>query len=323
LPSPGSCAAFPSGGPPATNNIPRRIKALFKALPGTHTLKFWAPSTSATEELLVEVRPDLRIFVASAFKAYVLAARLKALDSTDIVERLRTNKLALDESIWSLGSEIFSPPDLSGLVSERTAAEAMIMHSDNTGTDMMLKATGADTVRQFIASLGLMHTQIPDSTRILAAYVLGFPNYMTATYAEVLQAFERGSPIVNPFLNDVETMASSAADFVKFYSTALPDGFFENPETTREFRRVLALADGVFEAVPPGVSGFAKTGYADFPGFHVRSNAGAMTFQGKWVYYAGVINWDAAELHDEDAVSEWKGALKAALQLIYEHLSTR
>jgi beta-lactamase class A len=315
-------ATVAARGAPATN-ISGQIKALFASLPGIHTLQFWAPPTPMTEELLVQTRPGLRIFVASAFKSYVLAARLKALDSREVVERLRTNKLALDESIWSLGSEIFSPPDLSGLVSERTAAEAMIMHSDNTGTDMMLKATGPGSVRQFIASLDLRHTQIPDSTRILAAYVLGFPNYMTATYAEVLQAFERGAPIVNPFLNDVETMASSAADFVRFYSTTLQDGFFENPETTHEFRRILSLADGVFEAVPLGVHGFAKTGYADFPGFHVRSNAGAMTFDGKWVYFAGVINWDTAELHDERTVAEWKGALRAALQLIYEHLSTR
>jgi beta-lactamase class A len=305
----------------SAGGISGQVKALFESLPGTHTLKFWAPSTSTTSEVLVETRSNLRIFIASAFKAYVLAARLKALDSPDVVERLRANKLALNESIWSLGSEIFSPPDLSGLVSERTAAEAMIMHSDNTATDMMLLATGPANVRQFIASLGLVHTQIPDSTRILAAYLLGLPNYLTATYAEVLQAFENGSPLVNPFLNNVETMASSASDLVKLYSTTLPDGFFDNPETTNEYRRVLALADGVFEAVPLGVSGFAKTGYADFPGFHVRSNAGAMTFDGKWVYFAGVFNWDTAELHDDETVAEWKAALKSALELIYQHLS--
>ena len=303
-------------------DISGQLNALFASLPGTYTLKFWAPATATTDALLFQIRPTLRIFVASAFKAYVLAARLKALDSPDVVERLRTNKLALDESIWSAGSEVFSPPDLSGLASERTAAEAMIMHSDNTATDMMLKATGPATVRQFIASLGLVHTQIPDSTRIFGAYLVGLPNYLTATYTEVLQAFERGAPIVNPFLNDVETMASSAADLVKLYSTTLPDGFFENSETTNEFRRVLALADGVFEAVPLGVSGFAKTGYADVPGFHIRSNAGAMTFGGKWVYYAGVINWDSAEPHDEETEAAWKGALRSALQLIYEQLST-
>src|ERR1700677_2105621 len=136
----------------SAGGISGQVKALFESLPGTHTLKFWAPSTSTTSEVLVETRSNLRIFIASAFKAYVLAARLKALDSPDVVERLRANKLALNESIWSLGSEIFSPPDLSGLVSDGTAAEAMIMHSDNTATDMMLLATGPANVRQFIAS---------------------------------------------------------------------------------------------------------------------------------------------------------------------------
>jgi beta-lactamase class A len=251
----------------SAGSISGQVKALFESLPGTHTLKFWAPSTATTSELLIETRSNLRIFVASAFKVYVLAARLKALDSPDVVERLRTNKLALNESVWSLGSEIFSPPDVSGVVSERTAAEAMIMHSDNTATDMMLLATGPSNVRQFITSLGLVHTQIPDSTRILAAYLLGLPNYLTATYPEVLQAFENGAPLVNPFLNNVETMASSASDLVKLYSTTLQDGFYDNPETTNEVRRVLALADGVFEAVPLGVSGFAKTGYLIFPAF--------------------------------------------------------
>ena len=298
-----------------------RLSALFAALPGTVALKFWAPATDTSAEMLFQIRPHQRIFVASAFKSYVLAARLKALDAPDVVARMITNKLILDENIWSLGSEVFSPPDLSGLVSERTAAEAMIMHSDNTGTDLMLKATGTATVRQLIADLRLTHTQIPESTRIFAAYLLGLPNYRTASYADVLQAFEAGMPLVNPFLNDVETMASSAANMVAFYATALQPGFFKNPETIEEFRRILSLADGVFEAVPLGTSGFAKTGYADVPGFHVRSNAGAMTFNGKWVYFAGIINWDSAEPHDDQTVAAWKGALKSALQLIHEQLS--
>ena len=37
---------------------------------------------------------------------------------------------------------MFNPPNLSGLVSQRTALEAMIMHSDNTATDMSMKQVG-------------------------------------------------------------------------------------------------------------------------------------------------------------------------------------
>jgi beta-lactamase class A len=46
-------------------------------------------------------------------------------------------------------SPTFNPPHLSGKISEWTALEAMIIHSDNTGTDMILKHVGADRVRDF------------------------------------------------------------------------------------------------------------------------------------------------------------------------------
>jgi beta-lactamase class A len=269
----------------------------------------------------VVLHPSQRVFVASAFKCYVLAARLKALDAPNIVTLLKSNELTLDDSVWSLGSDMLNPPDLSGLISERTAAEAMIMHSDNTGTDMIMKATGVDTIRQVIAGLGLTHTQIPDSTRSFGAYLFGLTNYKTASYAEVLAAAQSGAGVVHPFLNDVETLASSASDLVSLYSQTLQGDFFANTETLNEYRRILSLADGVFEAVPFGTRGFAKTGYSDFPGFHARSNAGAVTFAGKWVYFASIINWDSPEQSDPQTVTDWTEALRSALQLIYQNLS--
>ncbi|WP_433969830.1 serine hydrolase [Tunturiibacter gelidiferens] len=68
---------------------------------------------------------------------------------------------------------MFNPPNLIGKVSERTALEAMIMHSDNTGTDMCLKHVGPEKVRQFVASAGLKSCMIPESTRALFGYLLG------------------------------------------------------------------------------------------------------------------------------------------------------
>jgi len=304
-----------------TSEIAAQIKRLFGRLPGTNTLKIWAPATSGTDEILAVLHPSQRVFVASAFKCYVLAARLKALDAPDIVSLLKSNELTLNDSVWSLGSDMLNPPDLSGLISERTAAEAMIMHSDNTGTDMIMQATGVDYIRQVIAGLGLTHTQIPDSTRSFGAYLFGLPNYKTATYAEVLAAAQSGTPIANPFLNDVETLASSASDLVSFYSHTLQGNFFANAETLNEYRRILSLADGVFEAVPFGTRGFAKTGYSDFPGFHARSNAGAVTFDGKWIYFASIINWDSPEPNDPQTVMDWTESVRSALELVYQHLS--
>lgn len=304
-----------------TPDIVGEIKRLFRGLPGFNSLKIWAPATSGREELLVLIHPSQRAFVASAFKSYVLAARLKMLDSPDIVSLLKSNELTLDETVWSPGSDILNPPNLTGVISERTAAEAMIMHSDNTGTDMIMRVTGPGYVRQVIAELGLGHTQIPDSTRSFGAYLFGLPDYRTATFAEVVAAAQSGAPIANPFLNDVETLASSASDLVSLYARTLTGNFFVNPETLDEYRRILSLADGVFQAAPFGTRGFAKTGYSDYPGFHARSNAGAVTFAGKWVYFASIINWDSPDPEDPQTVMDWTGAVKAALQLVHEHLS--
>ncbi len=301
--------------------IGAQIRGLFKGLPGVNSFKIWAPATSGTDELLVQMHPSYRMFVASAFKSYVLAARLKMLDAPNIVTLLKSNELTVDETVWSLGSDMLNPPDLTGLISERTAAEAMIMHSDNTATDMMMKETGVDYIRRVIAGLGLTHTQIPDSTRSFGAYLFGIPNYKTATYAQVVAAAQSGAPIANPFLNDVETLASSAADLVALYARTLAGNFFAHPETLDEYRRILSLADGVFEAAPFGTRGFAKTGYSDYPGFHARSNAGAITFAGKWVYYASIINWDSPDGQDAQTVTAWTEALKSALALTYQHLS--
>jgi beta-lactamase class A len=304
------------GGSNGAAELDARVMAAFEGLPGTWAVKFLATDSHGKHQLDIGVRAGQRLFVASAFKCFVLTTRLKQLDVADVVERLETNVLQLDDSIWSFGSDIFRPPELTGAVSERTAAEAMIMHSDNTGTDMIMKVAGTDHIRDLIADFGLTQTQVPESSRAMAAYLFGFPNYKTATWAELVAAADRNAPFVHPFLNSVETMASSAADLVSLYARTLPGGFFFTAEAQNEYRRILALADGVFEAVPFGTTGFAKTGYADVKGFHVRSNAGGMTFDGRWVYFAGVINWDAPEDQDLRTVQRWKDALRTALGLI-------
>jgi beta-lactamase class A len=85
------------------------------------------------------------------------------------------------------------------MVSERTALEAMILHSDNTGTDMSIKLVGPDNVRGFIASAGLTNTLIPDSTRVFFGYLLGAPDYKTFTWDDLVAAAD--DPIVNSPLN--------------------------------------------------------------------------------------------------------------------------
>jgi beta-lactamase class A len=152
-------------------------------------------------------------------KTFILAKALRQADTPDVVQTLRAKQLALDASVWNLDSATFNPPNLIGQVSERTALEAMIQHSDNTGTDMSLKLVGPDNVRSFIASAQLSNTAIPDSTRSLFGYLLGAKDYKAFSWMELIAS--TNSPMVNSPMNKEQTMASSAADFVLSYSRAL------------------------------------------------------------------------------------------------------
>jgi beta-lactamase class A len=282
-----SAAKAPS---PSVELSPQQIQLALNSLPGDKAFKIFAPPAAGGPELLLEYQSSKQLFVASAIKTFALCEALRQADSPDIGHVLETTELALNDTVWSLGSPSFNSPDLSGIVSERTALEAMITRSDNTATDIIFKLVGADNIRSFVAGAGLINTLLPDSTRALTAYVFGASNYKTITWDELLQVVQ--GPIVHPFLNDVETFASSADDLVSYYSRALQGEFFRHAETLQEFRRILTLCDFIYLVpLPLGVSAYAKSGNADFPGFHARSIAGAIFFSGRWVYFAFIINW--------------------------------
>lgn len=134
----------------STDQVERGIRRLFKGLPGDVGVKVVAPGRHG---LHVEINASRQMFVGSAIKTFILGEALRQADGPDVVETITTRQLDLDESVWSASSQIFNPPHLSGKVSERTAHEAMILHSDNTGTDMSLKQAGPDNVRRFIRRL--------------------------------------------------------------------------------------------------------------------------------------------------------------------------
>ena len=161
---------------------------------------------------------------------------------------------------------------------------------------------------------------IPDSTRSFAGYLVGAPDYKTITWDE-LTSIPPG-PLVHPFLNDVETLASSPHDLVSFFSRALQGNFFSNPETLYEFRRILGLGDiNYLVRFPLGLSVFGKAGYADIPGSHARSIAGAIYFPNRWVYFSMVLNWDAQEAEDTQTVKAFYGAIRKSMALLQERLS--
>ena len=220
----------------------------------------------------------------------------------------------------SADSATFNPPNMIGVVTERTAMEAMIMHSDNTGTDMMLKFTGPGNVRSFIASAGLTKTMIPDSTRVFFAYLLGLPDYQTATFLDVVAASSQ--PFAHPPLNPVQTLASSADDFVSYYSGALLGKFFQHQETLNQFLEILSIGDAIWLIpVPLGVSALAKGGSIDVPGFHAVSAPGGLFFNNRWVFFCFTLNWPAPGDTDPETVAAWTAAVHQALQIVITALS--
>jgi beta-lactamase class A len=300
------------------SGLEAEIQELFQDLPDRKSFKIWAPRTGHDPEFLAEFHGNQRLFSASANKAFILCERLRQLDSPNIEEKLVTHEIELDRNIWSPGSVVFNPPDLTGLVSERTAMEAMIVHSDNTATDMILREATAKSVRRFLAAIDAKNTRIPDSTRALAGYLFGASNYKTITWEELIAL----NPIfAHPLLNDEQTLASSANDLVSFYAQALSGRFFRNRETLRQFRRILLLGD-ITDLVqfPIGINAFGKAGYIDSPGNHARCIAGGMYFPDRWVYFAMIINWDEAEVDDPETVTAYFRAIRKAIELVQRAL---
>lgn len=305
------------GGEPVS---PDAIAQLFAGVPGTVTYKILAPATTRTSRVDISAGADQQLFIGSAFKALVLAEALRQADAPDVVNTITAQQLDLDATVWSPDSATFNPPNLTGSVSERTAMEAMILHSDNTGADMILKHVGADDVRSFIASAGLTKTLIPTSTRIFIGYLLGAPDYEGFTWEQYEQL--GSDPYVNPALNQTETMASSCADLVSFYSRSLQGEFFVNPETLDEYRIILSIGDIIgLLPMPLGVSAFAKGGEINQPGFHALSAAGGMYFDDVWVYFSFMVNWDAPGQSDPATQEAWAKAAAGALQLVKDSLA--
>jgi beta-lactamase class A len=297
-----------------------KIARLFAGLPGTVSFKILAPATPRTHRLRIASKSGRMLFVGSAFKTFVAAEALRQADSPEVVQTITERQLALDASVWSFDSATFNPPNLSGTVSERTALEAMILHSDNTGADMILKLVGPDNVRALIASAGLTKTLIPNSTRSFAGYLLGAPDYLTYTWDQVVATAD--DPFVKPALNTTYSLASSADDLVSFYSRALQGAFFDHEQTLHEYRALLSIGDVIWlMPVPLGVSAFAKGGSIDYPGFHAVCAAGGMFFDDVWVYFCFTINWEAPAQTDPATVGGWAAASSAALQLVKDALA--
>lgn len=297
----------------------KTVLELFAKLPGTVGLKIQAPPAAGDPGLLIESNASQQMFVGSAIKTFALCESLRQSDSPEVTAKIAARQLALNESVWNTDSQSFNPPNLTGKVSQRTALEAMICHSDNTATDMTFKHAGVGNIRKLIASLGLRQTLVPDSTRIFFGYILGAKDYKHYTWKDLT---ESDGTFVKPPLNHVETLASSADDFVSYYSRALRGRLFKHPQTLSQFREILAMGDAIWLLpMPLSVSAFVKGGSIDTPGFHAVCVPGGMLFENRWVFFSIAINWDSPAETDPATVNAFLAAGSRALQLVKDSLS--
>lgn len=311
----------------AQDGLSQAVIEAFKVLPGQQGLKLWAPPDAGRPAWSVTLNPDQQLFIASAFKGFALAECLRmeeeALDprsNTPLAAQLSARlaqPLRLDEAVFSPGASVFNPPNLTGEASLRTALEAMISHSDNTATDMVLKYVGSERVQSFVEGIGLIQTRIPASTRQFLGYIFGLSDWQATTWAETQGA--GGTP--RSILNETITMASTPDELVSFYARALQGEFFHYAETLAVFRAILSIADAIAPSMPLGVSAFGKGGSLDFNGSYVLTFAGGMYVPDRWVYFSLLLNWTDAEVSpDAQVLASYIAAAKTIFALIRDRL---
>jgi beta-lactamase class A len=304
------------------------ILQAFRGLPGTVGLKLWAPAMAGGPEWAVSQNPDEQMFIASAFKAFVLAETLRQLEEAidpasttppagQFAAGLRT-LLPLNDSVFMPGSTVLNPPHLSGEISLRTALEAMISHSDDTATDIVLKYFGAENVQAFVDNMGLTQTVIPASGAQFIGYIMGLPDWQQTTWVQ-LEADQFPDP--RPILNDTITMASSPADLVSFYSRTLTGEMFQRETTLATYRTILSWSDAVPQAIPLGANGFGKGGQVSASGSNALSFAGGMYVPNRWIYFAMLLNWSDAEGNIADVEMAYFNAVRHVFTLVRDAFS--
>ncbi|HEU0230182.1 MAG TPA: serine hydrolase [Burkholderiaceae bacterium] len=235
--------------------------------------------------------PDQPLFVGSAVKTFILAQYLREVEAGRLSE---DTQVAVGPEVWSPGSPVFM--HLTGTTPARSALEAMIAHSDNTGTDIALNAAGADQVRQLIKTAGLTHTLIPDSTRKLFSYLAGAPNGVDIGWAgmeKMAKDIMPGKP--RKPVNDHQTMMSTAGELTRWYEQALAGKYFKKHETLAEFKRISAMANAMPMMVPEDVMAYGKGGSIDWGDFHCFCGAGQMVQTSRRTSFCFILNWTGAD----------------------------
>ncbi len=128
---------------------PLRDQAAFAVRRGDESVGYQETAT-------FEVGSAFKAFVAAEYARQVAAGEIEPDARVEIVPGVRVDSSVVTEQL----------PD-GATMPLHEAAEAMIAASDNTATDLVMGAVGADRVRALLADLELPNATLPDSTASL------------------------------------------------------------------------------------------------------------------------------------------------------------
>lgn len=256
---------------------------------------------------------DARLFIASSVKTFILAQFLRDVEAgrDGVTEN---TPCEVSDRFRTLGSPVLD--DLDGTFAYRYALEAMIAHSDNMATDIVLAKVDAARVRTLIAQAGLTQTQIPTSTRRLFSYLAGAPIGTDLGWdgiRRIASGESLGLTSRTDVINANESMVSTASEMVAWYQRVLAEQFFQNAATTREFKRISAMANALPLVVPDDTPAYGKGGSIDWEDFHVISLAGQMRVRDIPVSFNFTLNWTGGALTSVSRVPEFGNAVSQVL----------
>ena len=237
-----------------------------------------------------------------------------------MVQTLRTKQLALDASVWNLDSAPQSAkPDWRGIGKDGAGGDDPTQRQYENR--YVSEAGWGGQCTAFHRVGAVEQHRDPRQHTLSFGYLLGAKDYKTFSWMQLIAA--TNSPMVNSPMNKEQTTASSAADFVSYYSRALQGEFFKNKETLNEYRRILSLGDAIWLLpLPLGGSAFCKGGSIDVPGFHAVCAPGGMVFEDRSFYFAFIINWQAAAVTDPQTVANFVKAASQAMTMVKDALAT-
>ena len=247
---------------------------------------------------IVGFQEDVRFEVGSTFKAFVAAEYARQVASGDLDADQRV-EIRPEDRVDS--SDMLDQLPDGATIPLQEAAEAMVAVSDNTATDLVLRAVGPDRVRQLLMDLGMSASSMPDSTRSIYERFKAEPGWR---------------PVASQ---------TTMRDLTAFYSATVKDRALGEDATERFFG--LMRQEDLLQGAqwPDGVVCYRKSGLLEPPPLLAMGMGGAfVNADGEVTAFAFALNVEFpedAEIEDsplEPTVRTFSEGLRSSLHELAE-----